>query len=195
VRWDVPGLPTATIDYNGYYPDGQFEFGYGGSGMTYANLAAVIAGGMFDVHSMLVPANDIGVVGPADYTVKVDPIAPFPHPGSLALDHATPLPNIDDEAMGAGPDLGALEAGCAAPEYGPRAFGDETTDQPCGAPIGPDDGGFGGDDPGTNPGGKSGCGCGAAATPDAIVWCAVVGVLGFARRRRRSDGNDLSLRG
>jgi hypothetical protein len=129
----------------------------------------------------------LGVVGPADPAQKVDPIVAMLPGGSPALDIAQRIPNIDDGAMGPGADLGALELGCAVPVYGVRLFGDDRDDQACGAPQYPDDGGFGGDDPGTQPGGGgSGCGCGAGATPDGFVWLCVVAALGIARRYRRS---------
>jgi len=29
VRWDVPSVATAKMDYDGFYPDGQYQFAYG----------------------------------------------------------------------------------------------------------------------------------------------------------------------
>jgi hypothetical protein len=41
-------------------------------------------------------------------------------PGSVAVDKGTVLPNVTEGFSGKAPDLGALEAGAAAPHYGPR---------------------------------------------------------------------------
>jgi hypothetical protein len=41
-------------------------------------------------------------------------------PGSAAIDRGVALPTVTDGFTGAAPDLGALEAGAAAPAYGPR---------------------------------------------------------------------------
>jgi hypothetical protein len=41
-------------------------------------------------------------------------------PQSVAIDAAERLPTINDGFLGAGPDLGALEAGQPVPHYGPR---------------------------------------------------------------------------
>ncbi|HXP83609.1 MAG TPA: hypothetical protein VN841_02755 [Bryobacteraceae bacterium] len=77
-----------------------------------------------DRHSVLV-----------DYDVfqKVTPPGPDPRtlykpadfdfqlrPGSAAVDAGVRLPNINDDATGRAPDLGALEVGRPVPHYGPR---------------------------------------------------------------------------
>jgi hypothetical protein len=41
-------------------------------------------------------------------------------PGSLAIDAALPIPNINDDFTGKGPDCGAYELGQMMPLYGPR---------------------------------------------------------------------------
>jgi len=43
-----------------------------------------------------------------------------PRPDSTVVDKALRLPNINDDFRGAGPDIGAYEAGQAMPVYGPR---------------------------------------------------------------------------
>ncbi len=43
-----------------------------------------------------------------------------PSEGSPLIDAAIPLPNINDDFTGEGPDIGALEAGRPLPHYGPR---------------------------------------------------------------------------
>lgn len=46
VNWDQPLDPaTLSVDWNGWFPDGQFHFGNGGTGTTYATFADVVAGG------------------------------------------------------------------------------------------------------------------------------------------------------
>jgi hypothetical protein len=58
-----------------------------------------------------------------------------PRPGTVVVDAALRLANINDDFRGAGPDIGAYEAGEALPHYGPRPRGvDEET--PGGAAIG-----------------------------------------------------------
>jgi len=46
-----------------------------------------------------------------------------PRPGSAVVDKAVLLPNINDDFEGAGPDIGAYEAGRPLPHYGPRPEG------------------------------------------------------------------------
>jgi hypothetical protein len=50
---------------------------------------------------------------PADFDFQL-------RPGSAAVDAGVRLPNINDDATGSAPDLGALELGRPAPHYGPR---------------------------------------------------------------------------
>lgn len=184
VRWDVPSVSTATMDYDGFYPDGQYEFGYGTGGTTYAMFAALVAGGMWEGHATLVDANVIGgAVGPSDWTVQLPPTTPTLSAASTAIDRGVVLPQIDDGYTGAAPDLGAIEAGCAAPVYGPRPAGmDETTETfGCAPPVATAD-----DLPVDNPpgGGKSSGGCGCRAEPGAGGLIALAfGLLAFRRRR------------
>ena len=41
-------------------------------------------------------------------------------PGSAAIDHGVPIPNVNDGFTGTAPDLGAFEAGQPLPVFGPR---------------------------------------------------------------------------
>ena len=51
-----------------------------------------------------------------------------PRAGTVVVDAALRLPNINDDFRGAGPDIGAYEAGEPLPHYGPRSRGvDEET--------------------------------------------------------------------
>lgn len=64
-----------------------------------------------------------GFVGPADEILRHDPPDFALAPLSSALDRGQRLPGINDGFTGAAPDLGALEAGCPEPSYGPRPDG------------------------------------------------------------------------
>ncbi len=157
VRWDVPEVNTGTIDYNGFFPDGQYEYGYDKTttGVTYATFADAVAGGLWDTHSVLVSASVFagGLTAPSDWNPSVMPTVPTPAAGSGAVDKGTILANVNDGFVGAGPDLGAVEVGCAAPIYGVRPVGVDETNEPTGcAPAGT--GGDGGS--GTGSGGERG---------------------------------------
>ena len=189
VSWDLPGIGTATIDYNGFYPDGMFEYGYGGTGATYASFAAAVAANVFDVHSLLVSSAtfDNNVVGTPDPTMLLAPLNPTLATGSPAIDRATPYANIDDGFQGAAPDLGALEAGCVPPTYGVRAVGIDETNEVVGCPTPAHNGGDGGIsdlDGGTVGGGdKSGCGCGSSSPSEGALW--LVALLALRRSRSK----------
>jgi len=189
VRWDVPSVSTGAIDYNGFYPDGEFEYAYSPMGMTYPSFAAVVAAGGFDAHSQLVGANvlDDGSVGPADSTAQLAPSNPLLAPASPAVDRALVMPNIDDGYTGAAPDLGALEAGCDPPLYGPRPQGmdESNTTFACNA-AGASDGGFGGDgSPQSTPPGHAGGCCDGSGGGAANVLLAIA-LAGLRSRRRPS---------
>lgn len=192
VRWDVPSVATAHTDYNGYSPDGQFEFGYGSGGMTYANFAAVMAGGMFEQHGLLLGATS----GIADWHAKLDPMTP--QPDATAIDRGIVLPNIDDGFTGSAPDLGAIESGCDAPIYGPRPMGMDETNEPvgCAPPGSLSDDVPHGDDPAGGGGSKSGGCCQGAPAPGGVALGALVIVLMLRRRDRRPrlTSGDVSIR-
>ncbi|MDB4957964.1 MAG: hypothetical protein JWO36_5533 [Myxococcales bacterium] len=188
VSWDLPSVSTGQLDYNGYYPDGAFEYGYSPAGVTYPSFAALVAGGSFETHSTLVTAAALagGLVGPADWHTTLTAVNPTLATGSPAIDRGIVLPNIDDGYQGAAPDLGALEAGCDAPIYGVRPAGlDESNESfAChsGNPGFSDAGvnGDGGTGSGTNPGG---CCQTQGSAPDA-GFC-LIAFAAFATRRRR----------
>jgi hypothetical protein len=188
VRWDVPSVSTGTIDYNGLFPDGMFEYGYSPMGTTYANFAAVVAAGGFDQHSQLVGAGVLadGSVGPPDAMTTLQPSNPLLAPASRAIDSALVIPNVNDGFTGAGPDLGALEAGCAAPLYGPRPAGmdESNTSFACNA-AGAGDGPISdGDDTGPGGGHSSGCCDGSGAGGSTMLLAVALGAL-IVRRRRK----------
>lgn len=148
-------IDNAVIDYNGYWPDGAFEFeGVG----DYPDFAAMQAAGVFEAHGTLL-TDDIfasGYVAPTSYMPVVEAVDVSLSPSSLAVDAGAPLHGYGG-FLGAAPDLGALEAGCDAPHYGPRAEGiDETTPPPqCGDPGGETSDGETSDGPGTSDGSTS----------------------------------------
>lgn len=184
VRYDVPSVSTAATDYNGYFPDGQFQYGYnaGAGGITYASLAAAIAGGKFEQNSLLVGASvlESGTVGPTTHTTAVTPFVPTLGAASPAIDRGFALPNIDDDFHGSAPDLGAIESGCDVPIYGPRPVGIDETNEPlgCTTMVG-NDASPAGDDTAINPtAGDDGC-CSARGDASGLA------VLLLFRRRRR----------
>ena len=127
VDWRA-GIDRGTFDYNGYFPDGQFMFGtHGATDALFANFAALQAAGWVARHSVLVTSGVFmgGFVGPADEILRHDPPDFALSPSSNALDRGLRLPGINDGFTGAAPDLGALEAGCPDPHYGPRPDGQE----------------------------------------------------------------------
>ncbi len=192
VSWDLPGIPTASIDYNGYFPDGKFQYGYGAMGATLASFAAVLAAGKFDARSVLLDSSTLaaGTIGPADWRVKVSPIDPSLGASSLALDRAEVMPGIN----GGAPDLGALERGCDAPTYGVRAAGiDEATDN-LGCGSGGGGGEVGADDPaGGSSGGGAGC-CEAGTGPGGSWILGLLLVGGFVTRRTTRLSRQVPLR-
>ena len=127
VDWSVP-IDAGVIDNNGWYPDGRFDFG--AAELDWPSFAAMQAAGVFEGNGVLLTASTFasGLMAPADYkTVVAEPDATLAQ-GSPAVDAAMPWPGINGAFVGAGPDLGALELGCAAPIHGPRPEGvDEAT--------------------------------------------------------------------
>ncbi len=202
VRWDTPIVdPSVTLDYDGYFPDGKFEFGYSNTGTdkTYTSFADAVSSGRFEQHGLLVTTVNFasGLLTPASYVTLLPPADVGLASSSLAIDKGVTFANIDDGFTGAAPDLGALEFGCPLPMYGPRPDGvdESNSSDACGTTSGGDGGTTGdgggdagkfGDDGGTNPGEPSGCGCTTVDARSSTGWLAVVAaVLATFRRRRR----------
>jgi MYXO-CTERM domain-containing protein len=203
VRWDTPSVdPSTILDYNGYFPDGKFEFGYSnvGNNKTYTNFAAVQATGVLEPHGLLVAQSNFasGLQTPAQYQPLLPPPDVTLAGDSSAIDKGIVFGNIDDGYRGAAPDLGAYELGCPVPSYGPRAQGvdESNTSFDCAGNTG-GDGGFGdgglfdeggnpSGDGGTNNGGSSGCGCTTSSSTTSVApFAALVLALGLTLRRRR----------
>lgn len=215
VNWDQP-VDSATdhLDYNGWFPDGQFHMGYGAGSDNYASFASMAAGGVFEAHGRVVGAGMFasGLVAPASYTTKVAADDGMLAAGSDAIDHGVVLPGITDGFTGSAPDLGAQERGCAAPIYGVRPEGVDETNETfgCAPPLGgdggvTDDAGLAGDG-GTSGGGTNanpdsgsgaddggGCGCGVAGADRGGLGALLVLGLALASRlrRRRDDARTL----
>lgn len=132
VDWSVP-IDGGTIDGNGWYPDGAFDFDDAGN---WPNFAAMQASGVFESAGVLLDAGTFqsGLAAPASYMTTVPDADPELAPASPAVDAAPAMPGINHLFVGAAPDLGARERGCDPPIYGPRPDGtDEVTDPPgCG---------------------------------------------------------------
>ncbi len=213
VHWDTPiDYVSGTIDYNGYFPDGEFEYGYGPTGALYASFAAVQAGGRYERHGVLLGASTFasGLMAPTDHHPKLAPPDAKLAAGAVAIDKGVVLANVDDDFKGTAPDLGAIELGCIAPTYGPRPDGVDETNElvGCASSAGPDggvagdgggpSGGDGGGGPGGGDGGSpgngangdasstSGCGCSTvpATTEMSAAYGLALAALFFARRRR-----------
>jgi MYXO-CTERM domain-containing protein len=153
VNWDQPLDPsTYTVDFNGWYPDGQFHFGTGATGNNYPNFTAVQAGGLYEAHGRLLGASIFasGLTAPPSYMTALTPTDGTLAPGSDAIDHAMTIPNVTDGYSGAAPDLGAQETGCPVPIYGVRPEGVDESNEPmgCGGPANPADAGASGNDAG-----------------------------------------------
>ncbi|MEW6750421.1 MAG: chondroitinase-B domain-containing protein [Candidatus Latescibacterota bacterium] len=126
VDWTTQ-VVNGVFDYNGYWPDGSFWFGsVEGRNRFGTSFAEVQAAGEVEAHGRLLQRGIFaaGFVGPAEARVRHEP-PPFAlASGSDALDAGLRLPGVNDGFAGAGPDLGALEAGCPEPQYGPRSRAD-----------------------------------------------------------------------
>lgn len=189
---------TATIDggrfdHDGYYPDGGFWFGVvDGQNRTWDSFAAVLAAGEVEVGGVLLarPIFADDFVGPeGDGRAAGEPRDFALAAGSGAIDRGEVIPGVNGRFVGDAPDLGAREAGCPAPVYGPRPAGTDDATNP--VDCSQDDGGF---EPGADGGpgadrdtdGGGGCGCragGPGVDLPAVVLLVVL-LVAFARPRR-----------
>jgi len=179
VEWDTPiDYQTGVVNPNGYWPDGRFQFGYGGTGTTYDNFAAVVAGGRYEKDGTLLEPNTFasGLTPPSDYKPQLAPADARLANTSKAVDKGAVLVGINDDFKGAAPDLGAIELGCPLPAYGPRAEGvDESTSSGACEGTAPPPGDSGVSDSGTTPGGDGGVGAAPGVTStDGGCSCLVV---------------------
>ncbi len=111
------------IDYNGWYPDGQFRFG-----TRWNSFSDLQARSPFETNGRLLTSsifqNDIPILtetAPDKNTFRA-PVNLTLSSVSNAVDAGRLLPNINNDYIGSGPDLGALERGKPVPIYGARTF-------------------------------------------------------------------------
>jgi hypothetical protein len=125
--WTSP-IDDGTFDYDGFFPDGIFDYDFGAGYQKLTSFAMARATQpAFEPHGMLLvaPIFETGLVAPASYKTTLMPQDVTLAASSNAIDHGVVLPGINDAYTGTGPDLGALERGCATPVYGPRPEGQD----------------------------------------------------------------------
>jgi hypothetical protein len=124
-----PG-PRCSFDYDALGTHGRpFQGQFGAQ--RFASLDE-LRRGPHEQHAIQV---DLGVFAAVEFP---DPPVPVrqppdlrPRPASAVVDRGVRLPNINDDFLGDGPDIGAYEAGRELPIYGPRREGiDEDTVAP-----------------------------------------------------------------
>jgi hypothetical protein len=105
------------IDYNGWSPDGTFRFVD-----TWVNFADLQTDSPYENNGLILNADTFAtpLVLPQDYTTFWANTDVSLNQNSNAVDAGQRLPNINDGYVGAGPDMGALERGAPAPDYGVR---------------------------------------------------------------------------
>ncbi len=168
VDWSAP-IDNGTIEQNGWYPDGMFDFGSAGK---WTDFASYTSSGVFGAQATLLGASTFqsGLAAPASYATKMAPPDATLASASKAVDRGEVLPGITDGYQGAAPDLGALERGCPKPIYGVRPAGTDETNEPRGCTTGgggaAGSGGTGGASGGSGgaSGGSGGASGGAAGT-------------------------------
>lgn len=134
VDWTGP-IDDGTFDFDGWYPDGAFDFHAAGA---WPSFAAMHAAGVFEAIGTLLslPIFAGPLAPPPSYRTTMAPADATLAAMSNAVDAGIPLANVNDGATGAGPDLGALERGCPTPLFGVRPEGVDETNEPygCGGP-------------------------------------------------------------
>jgi hypothetical protein len=194
VEWTA-AIDGGRFDHDGFYPDGGFWLGVvGGENRAYDSFADLLAAGEVEPNGVLLarPIFAGDAVGPpGDGMAAGEPPDFALAEGSGAIDRGEVIAGINGRFVGDGPDLGAREAGCPEPVYGPRPEGMEAVTNPvdCSA----DDGGLepgtdaGPDDDGSS-GSEGGCGCRAASRAGQLataLLCALFLALGRGRNPRR----------
>ena len=133
--WSSP-IDDGTIDHDGWFPDGKFDFDAAG---VWSSFAAMRAAGVFESHGLLLMPGTFasGLTAPSSYQVTMAPQDVGLASGSPAIDAGAVIPNVTDGFTGAAPDLGAWEVGCPTPLYGVRPEGIDETNEPfgCGGPT------------------------------------------------------------
>jgi hypothetical protein len=120
--------PHCDFDYDGV---GTYQTAFKGSiGAQQFSSVEEMRKGPHEKHGVKVGMSVFkGVLFPEKPVPELEPQDLRPVPGSPVVDAGLRLPNINDEFLGDGPDVGAYEAGQELPIYGPRPEGvDEETD-------------------------------------------------------------------
>jgi len=116
---------ACSYDYDGFGSIGVSSF-QGRVGAASFTSLATLRSMTSEVHAQQV---DLSIFA---QTVTFPAGGPFPEKtmpdlrlaqASAAIDNGTALPSVNDGALGAGPDLGAYEAGASLSQYGPRPIG------------------------------------------------------------------------
>ena len=184
VEWTA-ALDAVDFDHNGYFPDLGYWLGsVGGTPRSFATLAAAQQAGVerngvvLQLPPATPPASSTTTVDRTVIDVAVD-----------GIDRGYPVPGINRRHASTAPDLGAREAGCPPPVYGPRPAGSEaaTNKIDCAADDVPpgSEGPVGGDE--LTPGDRGG-GCCQSSTggTSSLLLGALLAIR--MRSRRRSTG-------
>jgi len=117
--------PHSTLDYNGYRRNapGPFILWYDGQRQAaYDSLDEFAAGAGHEANGVMVDYDAFVKASPPERGVTVRP-GEWDlrlRPAAAPVDRGCPLPNVNDGATGAAPDLGCHELGDEPPHYGPR---------------------------------------------------------------------------
>lgn len=138
VSWDGP-INAARIDYNGYFPDGEFMWQFPRGREFYSSFRRMQSSGM-EVNGVLLDERTFasGLRASRDYRELLEPQDLTLTGDTGAIDRAVLIPNVNDDFTGMAPDLGALELGCEPPIYGVRPEGVDESNQRFGCHAGAD---------------------------------------------------------
>jgi len=121
--WTTTSFYREDVDYNGWSVDGRFQMALRGSEyVVAANLATFQTKSGHELHGLILEGDVFAgySFGTDPFAVErdVDAISLVLAGTSNAIDAGVVLPTINDGFAGAAPDLGAIERGRAAPDYG-----------------------------------------------------------------------------
>jgi hypothetical protein len=134
VNWDGR-IDHGIFDYNGYFPDGLFRFTLEPKRTRTFLTLGVLQNAGIETHGVALsqPVFQSGLSADTSGAFAIPADASLA-PNSAAIDRGLRLPNINDDFTGAAPDLGAVEAGCPLPVFGPRPEGIDESNEPLGCP-------------------------------------------------------------
>jgi hypothetical protein len=110
-------VSLAEVDYNGWRPDGSYRLG-----TSHSSFNSFRNNSPYEHNGRLLTALPFAtaITIPGSFTTFVQPLDAALSATSNAIDAGRILPNVNDGYTGAGPDLGAVERGAAAPVFGVR---------------------------------------------------------------------------